>query len=104
MVSTSKEIARRFEEQSRVQNVQQEMFQVQQESLNDLKKMIVLWLQKQKKKSKSSRPGTSSSKSKGKEKVVESCISENTDGENNFEYEIPKSLFEEKENSENEDN
>ena len=74
--------------------MQQEMLQVQQESINDPKKMIAFFLKKPKKKPKSSRPGASSSKpfkSKAKEKVGESSTSENTDGESNFKYEIPKS-------------
>ena len=82
----SRKIARRFEEQSWVQKAQQEMLQVQQESINDLKKMIALLLEKPKK-LKSSKPGASSSKSKGKEKVGENSTSENTNDKNNFRYE-----------------
>jgi len=67
------------------------MLQVQQESINDLKKMITFLLEKLKKKLKSSRPGASSSRSKDKEKVGENSASKDTDGENNLNYEIFKS-------------
>ena len=50
MVGTPKEVAKRFEEQTQVQQAQHEMLQAQQESINDLKKMIALLLKKSKKK------------------------------------------------------
>ena len=43
MTNTPEKIVRRFKEQPRVQKAQQEMLQAQQESINDLKKMIVLF-------------------------------------------------------------
>jgi len=81
------------------------MLQVQYESINDLKKMIALLLDKPKKKPKSSRPNASSSKpskNKDKEKIDESSTLKILIGENNFKYEIPKSLSKKQENSENE--
>ena len=70
------------------------MLQVKQESINDLKKMIDLLLEKLKK-PKNSRPGGSSNKhSKGKTKESELHLWKKTDGEN-FNYEISKSLSEE---------
>ena len=80
------------------------MLWAQQESINDLKKMITLLLDKQKKKPKSLKIKASSSKSKSKEKEGENFTSEHSDGnENNFEYENPESSSEKSENSEAED-
>jgi len=68
------------------------MLQAQQESINDLKKMIALLLKKPRKKTKSLKTKASSCKSKGKEKGDENFISEHSDGnENNFGYENPES-------------
>ena len=76
------------------------MLQVQQESINDLKKMITLLLERRKK-PKSLKPcGSFSKHSKGKNEEGESSTSEKTDGENNFNCEISKSSSEEEENSE----
>ena len=83
-----------------MQKAQQEMLQVQQEFINDLKKMIALLLEKSKKKPKSLRPSTSSSKRKGKEKIGGIFTSKNTGNENNFDYENLKSSFEDQENLE----
>ena len=46
MVDMPEKIARKFEEQARVQQAQHEMLQAQQESIDDLKKMIALLLKK----------------------------------------------------------
>ena len=70
MVGTPKEVARRFEEQTQVQQGQHEMFQAQQESINGLKKMMTLFLDKKQKKTKSSKTKASSRKSKDKKKEV----------------------------------
>jgi len=85
-----------------VQKAQHEMLQVQQEFINDLKKMIALLLKILKKKTKSPKTKASSCKSNGKEKEDENSISENSDGnENNFGYENSESSSsEEPENSE----
>ena len=80
------------------------MLQAQPESINDLKKMTALLLEKQKRKPKNSKTSASSSKIKGKEEG-ENSTSEYCDGnENNFGYENPESYFEEQDNSETEDN
>ena len=56
------------------------MLQAQQRSINNLKKMLALLLDRKKKKSlKKSKPRTSSSKGKGKEKEGENFTSENTE-------------------------
>jgi len=44
MANTPEEMARRFKEQYHLQQAQHDMFQAQQESINDLKKMIALLL------------------------------------------------------------
>ena len=49
MVGTLEEVARRFEEQARVQQVQNEMIRAQQEFINDLKKLMILLIDRQKK-------------------------------------------------------
>jgi len=49
MVGTPEDVARRFEEQARVHQAQNKMLRAQQESINDLKKMITLLLDRQKK-------------------------------------------------------
>ena len=67
MANTPEEMARILEEQSRVQQAQHNMLQDLQESINNLKKMIALLLDKQKRKPKNSKTGASSSKNKGKE-------------------------------------
>ena len=56
MVGTPKEVAKRFEEQARVQRKQQEMFRVQQESINDLKVMITQLLRNRRRGSKGFKP------------------------------------------------
>ena len=103
MTSTPEGLARRVEEQSLMQKAQQEMLQVQQESINDLKKMIAILIEKLKKKLESLRPDCSSSTGKGKKKGENSTF-ENTKDENNFEYKIPKSSSKEQDNSKAEDN
>jgi len=87
-----------------VQQAQHKIFQAQQQSINDPKKIIVLLLEKPKKKTKSPKTKASSSKSKGKEKEGENFTSANTNNENNFRYENPEFSSEEKENFEDEDN
>ena len=52
MAEIPEEIAKKFEEQARVQKAQHEMLQVQQESINDLKKMVVLLLKSQRRRRK----------------------------------------------------
>jgi len=100
MTAIPGEIARKFEEQARVQQVQHEMLQAQQESINDLKKMIALLLKKSKKKAKNPKTKSSSCKSKSKEED-ENSTSEHSDGnENNFGYENLEFSFKELENSE----
>jgi len=42
MANTSEKMARRFEEQSQVQEAQHDTLQAQQESINDLKKIALL--------------------------------------------------------------
>ena len=49
MANSPEEIARSFEEQSKVQKMHQEMLQVQQELINYLKKMTTLLPEKPKK-------------------------------------------------------
>jgi len=61
MANIPKEMTKRFEERSQVHREQQDMLQVQQESINDFKKMISLLLDK---KSKDFKTDASSSKSK----------------------------------------
>jgi len=79
------------------------MLRAQQESINDLKKMITLLLDKQKK-PKSPKTKASSSKSRGKEKEGENSASEHSDGnENNFGFEDPVTSSEEPENTDAED-
>jgi len=80
------------------------MLQAQQESINNLKKMIALLLDKQKKKTPmSSRLGASFSK--GKEKKGENSNFEHSDGnKNNFWYGNLESSSEELKNSEAKDN
>jgi len=102
MANNSEEMAKRFEEQSWVQREQQDMLRVQQESSNDLKKMIALLLDK--KKSKGSKTRASSSKSKRKQKEDESSPSEKTKNDDNSNFEPPKSSSEEEGNSKNGDN
>ena len=75
------------------------MLQVQQESINDFKKMITLLLEKSKSPKGLSHGGSSSKHSKGINKEGESTC-EKIDAENNFNYEIPKFSSEEEENSE----
>ena len=92
MAEISEEIARKFEKQARVQQAQHEMLQAQQDSINDLKKMVTLLLEKSKKKMKSLKTKASSRKSKGKKKEGEKSTSEHSDGnKNNFGYENPES-------------
>ena len=96
MAGTPDKVAKRFEEQTRVQQAQHEMLRAQQESVNDLKKMMTLLLDKQKKKTKSPKTKSSSSKSKGKEKKGENSTSEQFDGnEDNFRFEKLESSSEE---------
>jgi len=59
------------EEFARVQKEQFDMLQARQGSINDLKKILALFLDKKRKSPKKSRSRTSSSKSKGKEKEGE---------------------------------
>ena len=88
MADIPEEIARKFEEQTRVQQVQHEMLQAQQESINDLKKIMAL-LFKKLKKMKSSKTKISSHKRKGKEKEDKNFTSEHSDGsENNLDMKI----------------
>ena len=85
MVGTPEEVTKRFEEQARVQKEQQKMLRVQQESINDLKKITQLLINRRKK----SKPNASSSKSKGKQKQGESSSSEKIESENNTNSEPP---------------
>ena len=72
MAGTPEEVNRKIEEQARVQREQFDMFQAQQGSFSDHKKMLALLLDRKKKKSpKKSRSRVSSSKSKRKEKEGE---------------------------------
>jgi len=71
------------------------MFQSQQESINNCKKMIALLLDKIKKKTMSPKTKTSSSKSRGKKEEGESLTSKNIGNKNNFGYENPESSYEE---------
>ena len=81
------------------------MLQAQQESINDLKKMIAFLLKKLNKKTKSPKTKFSSRKSKSKKKKDENSTSEHSDGnKNNFEYKNPESSSEESENSKTKDN
>ena len=83
-----------------MQQTQHEMLQAQQESINDLKKMIALLLKKLKKKSKGPKTKASSCKSKGNKRKDENSTFEHSDGnENNFRYENHESSSEESENS-----
>ena len=91
MASTPEKVARRFEEQIRVQREQYDMIQAQQQSINDLKDMLTMLL---KKKKKGLQIKSSFSKGKGKEKEIENSTSEESD-----DTEIPKSSSEEEENS-----
>ena len=103
MTGTPEEVARRFEEQARVQQVHHEMLQAQQESINNLKKMIALLLDKQKKKTPmSSRLGASFNK--GKEKGENSNFEHSDGNKNNFWYGNLESSSEELKNSEAKDN
>jgi len=79
---------------------QYKMLQAQQESNDDLKKIMALLLKKSKK-TKSPKTKASSHKSKGKEKEDENSTFKHFDGnENNFGYENLESSSEEPENSE----
>jgi hypothetical protein len=115
MAKTSEEMAKRFEEQAQVQKMQHDMLQAQQESINDLKKMIALLIEKPRKKKKSKslgspvKPNSSSKhdasssnppKNKGNGKEGELATPENTGGEDDLEHLEPSS--EEEENSEHE--
>ena len=71
------------EEIAQVQKKQLDMLQAQQGSINDLKKMLTLLLdRKQKKSPKKSRSHTSSSKGKGKKKEGKNSAYENIESEN----------------------
>jgi len=74
MAGTPEEMAKRFEEQARVQQEQFDIIRAQQESIDTLKQ-ILSQLLKDKKKQKAKTP---SKKSKGKRKKGESSSSANT--------------------------
>ena len=80
MVDIPEERARKFKVQAWVQQALHEMIQAQQESINDLKKMMALLFKKSKKKTKSSKIKASFRKSKGKEKKDQNSTSEHSDG------------------------
>ena len=97
--------------------MQHDMLQAQQDSINDLKNMIALLIEKPRKKKKSKslespiKPNSSSKhdasssnppKNKGKGKEDELATPKNTGGEDNHEYELLESSSEEQENSEHE--
>jgi len=70
-----------------VQQAQHEMLQAQQESMNDLKKMVALLLKKSKR-TKSPKTKASSRESKDKKKKGENFTSKHSDGnEDNLGYE-----------------
>jgi len=78
------------------------MLQAQQESINDLKKIIAFLLKKSEKKTKSLKTKASSRKSKGKKEDENSTSKHFYGNEDNFEYENPESSSsEESDNSEN---
>ena len=97
MAGTPEEMAKRFEEQARVQREQFDMIRAQQESIDTLKQML-LQLLKEKKKPKGKIPFN---KSKGKRKEGESSSFANTESEEHSNSEPPKSSSEEEDNSEN---
>ena len=99
MADTPEEVARKFKEQARVQQANQEMLRVQQESINGLKQMINLLLTNSKK-SKDSKTDASSSKSKRKQKEVKAQLWENWE----WEQLQSKSSYEEEGGSKNGDN
>ena len=98
MAGTPQEMAKRFEEQARIQREQFNMIRTQQESIDTLKQMLSQLL-KDKKKPKVKTP---SKKSKGKRKEGESSSSTYTKNKKHFNSESPKSSSKKKDNSENE--
>ena len=86
-----------------MQQAQHEMLRAQQESINDLKKMMTLLLEKSKKALKTRKAKASSSKRKGKKEGENSTFEPSDGNMNNFEYENPESSSEESEDSETED-